>query len=205
MLEELEILINKIQAEYNKITELWCTESVFKNYNLSKSLAKQFSESELLKGVFEYVSFLNDKIYSFMVGFDNWDKNGSKVTSRVKARNSIAYKIASYIVYHEGGEVPVKKCLNDLFGIRIILDGDYTHEQISEFVKSKFDNIKCICSNKQEYIATHIYFKYPKQNRAFQWELQIWLSKYEHSNKVSHNKYKQDYVNWEKRFLKEEI
>lgn len=41
----------------------------------------------------------------------------SSVTSRVKAQNSIEYKIDNYCNNHENGKIPLKKCMNDLLGI----------------------------------------------------------------------------------------
>ncbi|MDE5722348.1 MAG: hypothetical protein K2I30_06415 [Clostridia bacterium] len=199
MLEELKHLVIKIQREYNRISELWLSECEDKEYNLNKSLIKQIESSSLLDSVFDYTSFLNDNIFDFNLSLNNWKENNSEVSTRVKARNSILFKIGNYqLPIHQNGEIPVKKCLNDLFGIRIIFDGDYSHEVISKYIKKEFKELKCICSDKQEYIATHIYFKKKGASKIFQWELQVWLKNNEINNKVSHNKYKQSYVKWEK-------
>ncbi len=48
----------------------------------------------------------------------------------------------------------------------------------------------------QKYKATHIYFK--EDNFNFQWELQVWNEIDEINNINSHERYKQDYVKWEK-------
>lgn len=72
---------------------------------------------------------------------------------------------------------------------------ELSSEQIMELVKNKFNNLKCIDASKQNYKATHIYFK--QDNYNFQWELQIWNKKDEFSNINSHEKYKQNYVRWE--------
>ena len=114
----------------------------------------------------------------------------------VKNRNSIEYKIKNYIENHENGKITINKCLNDLFGIRIICKDQIDFSQINHLVKEKYDKLKCIDSSKIEYKATHIYFK--QSNFEFQWELQIWNEDDEINNIRSHEKYKQDYVRWEK-------
>ena len=55
---------------------------------------------------------------------------------------------------------------------------------------------KCIKSYRKDYKATHIYFR--QGNFNFQWELQIWNKEDEINNINSHEKYKQDYIKWEK-------
>lgn len=83
-----------------------------------------------------------------------------------------------------------------MFGIRIIFAEEITNNQITNLIQNKFKDLKCIDSSKQEYKATHIYFK--QDNFNFQWELQVWNKIDEINNINSHEKYKQDYVKWEK-------
>ncbi len=108
---------------------------------------------------------------------------------------TIEFKIENYIKNHENGKVPISKCFNDLFGIRIICNKELSFAEVSNLVNTKYNNLKCIDSSKNEYKATHIYFK--KDNYAFQWELQVWNKQDEANNINSHEKYKQDYVKWE--------
>ena len=76
-------------------------------------------------------------------------------------------------------EEPINKCFNDLFGVRIIFNYDFSFDDINnvfEKIKSDYDiNLKCIDSSKKDYVATHIYFKIDNYN--FPWELQIWSKK----------------------------
>lgn len=58
------------------------------------------------------------------------------------------------------------------------------------------ERYRCIDSSKGEYRATHLYFR--DGNYTFPWELQIWGSCDEKSNLISHKKYKQEYITWEK-------
>ena len=128
--------------------------------------------------------------------FKQFNTKKAKVNARVKNRNSIEYKIKNYIENHENGKITINKCLNDLFGIRIICKDQIDFSQINHLVKEKYDKLKCIDSSKIEYKATHIYFK--QSNFEFQWELQLWNEDDEINNIRSHEKYKQDYVIWEK-------
>ena len=93
--------------------------------------------------------------------------------------------------------MPINKCCNDLFGIRIIIKEDYSLEEIINHVKACYPDLKVIDSSKNEYKAIHVYFS--ENNYSFPWELQIWTEKYEMKNLNSHKKYKQGYTIWEER------
>ena len=128
--------------------------------------------------------------------FKQFNTDNIKVNTRAKARNSIEYKIENYTRNHEMGKIPINKCFNDLFGIRMICPEKFEYYEIEKFVKAKY-KLKCIDSSKIEgYRAIHIYFK--QNNFSFQWELQIWSKEDEFNNIISHEKYKQDYIRWEK-------
>lgn len=197
MLNELENLIHFIQNEYIIFNEEWKNSIYYTKINLKNNLIIDLTNNEeMLNAVFNYREFINENNIRLLLDFKQFNTEKSKVNIRTKAKNSIEYKIKNYIENHEDGKIPINKCLNDLFGIRIICTNPIEKNQISELVKSKFKNIKCIDSSKQNYKATHIYFK--EDNFNFQWELQIWNKKDEVNNINSHEKYKQDYVKWEK-------
>lgn len=121
----------------------------------------------------------------------------NEVNSRVKAQNSIEYKIYNYITEkHEYGEVALNKCFNDLYWIRIIFKNDVEYNVIKKFIDEKYKGtLKCYNVSKGDYVATHVYFK--EDNYSFQWELQIWNKSNYKSNIISHEHYKQDYTKWE--------
>jgi hypothetical protein len=201
MLEELGLLIDKIMLEHKRISEKWKAQTCFMNINMASHYVNQIISLNLIDNILLYTSFLNDNLCEFNLSFGKWDKNNSSVSTRVKARNSILYKIDNYNKNHENGLIPINKCLNDLFGIRIILKDEYTYSEIDEYIKEHYPKLKCIKADKMEYVATHIYFKY--DNYTFQWELQVWSKSREQTNKNSHSKYKQDYVLWEERTKEE--
>ena len=197
MFEELEKLIDFIQSEYIEFNKKWKESNYYSKINLRNNLVCDLLDNELiLEAIFNYREFINESNIQLIMDFKQFNTENSKVNVRTKTKNSIEYKIKNYIENHENGEIPIDKCLNDLFGIRIIMNKRLTYNQIVEFIRTKYKNLKCIDSSKKEYKATHIYFK--QDNFNFQWELQIWNKEDENNNINSHEKYKQDYVKWEK-------
>lgn len=91
------------------------------------------------------------------------------------------------------GKVPVNKCFNDLFGVRIILEYPMSFSAILSFVEDAYHGkYKCIDSSNLDYKAVHVYFK--ENNDFFQWELQVWNRCDVSANLSSHKKYKQRYT-----------
>ena len=197
MLEDLSDLIIKIQSTYNDISDRWMNNTNYKKYNLAKKQVRQIYECGLIQTIKDYKAFLTDNLISFNLELISWSASGVKINTRIKNQNSIEYKIQNYIKNNENGTTRVNKCLNDLFGARIILKNNYSIAEIRDFVKEKFPDLKCIDSKKQEYTAVHIYFK--STNYTFQWELQVWTEYNEKNNLKSHKKYKEEYALWEKR------
>ena len=196
MIEELENLIEFIQKEYREITEKWENSIYYSKINWKNTLVFNLLENkELLDAIICYRDFINENIIQLLMDFKQFNTDTAKVNIRAKAKNSIEYKIENYIKNHENGKVPVNKCFNDLFGIRIICSDEMSNEQITKMINTKYKHLKCIDSSKKEYKATHIYFK--KDNYTFQWELQVWNISDEKNNIKSHERYKQDYVRWE--------
>ena len=196
MIEELEKLIEFIQKEYNELTNKWENSEYYSKVNWKNTLVCNILEDkELLDTIISYRDFINENIIPLLMDFKQFNTDTAKVNIRAKAKNSIEYKIENYIKNHENGEVPINKCFNDLFGIRIICSNKIENEQIMQLINTKYKNLKCIDSSKKEYRAIHVYFK--KDNFTFQWELQVWNKVDEINNIRAHEKYKQDYVRWE--------
>lgn len=197
MLDELENLISFIQNEYIQFNAKWQNSDYYFKFDLKNNLIVDLSENEqMLNTIFNYREFINENNIQLLLDFKRFNTKNAKVNIRTKAKNSIEYKIKNYIENHENGKIPINKCLNDLFGIRIICAEKMGYAQITELIKYKFKNLKCIDSSKQDYKATHIYFR--QGNFNFQWELQVWNREDEMNNINSHEKYKQDYIKWEK-------
>ena len=197
MFEELDRLINFIQKEYIEFNEKWQKSNYYYKFNLKNNLVCDLLNNEMmLETIFNYREFINENNIQLLMDFKQFNSEISKVNIRTKTKNSIEFKIKNYNDNHENGKIPIEKCLNDLFGIRIICSQKLNYEEIINFIKEKHKKLKCIDSSKKDYKATHIYFK--QDNFNFQWELQIWNKEDEINNINSHEKYKQDYVKWEK-------
>lgn len=196
MLEELDKLIDFIQTEYIDFTTKWEQSNYYSKINLKNTVVCDILENKvLLDAIINYREFINENNIQLVLDFKQFTTEKSKVNIRTKAKNSIEYKIKNYMENHENGKVPINKCFNDLFGIRIIVKDGLTYNEIENLITNKYSNLKCINSSKKDYKATHIYFK--KNNFSFQWELQVWNKIDEINNIESHERYKQDYVRWE--------
>lgn len=194
--DDLKDLIDYVQTEYSEITNEWLCGADAK-INLKKSQVSDVDvDGTIYKSILDYVQLLNERSASITLQLSS--VCASRVTARVKAQNSIEYKIQSYKTdRHESGRVPINKCINDLLGIRIILDFPLTFEEIYSFIEATYPGkYRCINSSKLDYKAVHLYFK--GSNHSFPWELQIWNQCDVESNFASHQKYKQEYTTWEK-------
>lgn len=195
MLEDLGKLIIAIQRNYDCVCNIW-NKSVEKPINLKKKMVIDARKNvDILNTIWQYRALVNDELSNIMFDLYSLDLNKSSITSRVKAQNSIDFKLENYYSNHENGEIPLKKCMNDLLGIRIIINEDFSYQEVKEYMNEFFPKYKCIDSSKMSYIATHIYFE--NGNSFFPWELQVWTKKDEKNNFLSHKEYKQDYTRWE--------
>lgn len=194
--DDLKRLIDYINSAHQQITRIW-NEQTTDRVNLSKCCVSDIAlDGTIYKNIADYVKLLNEKSSTILLELSSLCS--CQVTARVKTQNSIELKIQNYnSSTHEYGKVPVNKCINDLFGVRIILSSVLSHDEILNFINETYGGkYKCINSSKLEYKATHIYFK--EDNYSFQWELQIWNIKDQESNFESHRKHKQAYTTWEK-------
>ncbi|WP_455683245.1 hypothetical protein [Thomasclavelia sp.] len=215
-----EKIIEIIEAIYEKyslsVTACKIKASNIKNYNvLRKYNLKNKKVKHVIDDItdininstedvfdFEFLELLklyNTHLVYFTLMFNfRLDESKFEYAQRIKADNSIFSKLATYrtSVRHQFGEIPLNKCINDLFGMRIIVkNGNIDYNIIENYCNMHVPKIKFINSSKFDYHAYHVYFRI--DNFSFPWELQIWEKKYEQSNRDSHAKHKQDYVQWE--------
>ena len=200
-MNELTELINYIYEKYIFISNEWSESDKYSIINMQKLRVDDiYNNQELLDVVFNYRNFINEYAFELMNSIQALNGN---ISCRVKALNSIQFKIENYKKNHEDGKVAIRKCLNDLFGIRIILQDDLNYESIKRYVDDKFPLLKCNIKQKDNYFAVHIYFG-NDDNTKFQWELQIWSEKFKKNNYISHAKYKQEYTKWENENIRED-
>ena len=205
--KNLETLIAKINTAHAEISYRWEKSDDYVKINLARKyvidIFRSSSVSDLLDIIFKYRNFLCSESLNFGL-----ELSSLGYEFRVKNQNSIESKLAVYM--HKGeeaghalnGEIPLIKCVNDLFGARYILkDKDGSLQDVFDWLKIKYPKLRITDSSKNDYKAIHVYFK--QNNTTFPWDLQIWKQSDAAANKESHKKYKQDYTNWEKESKKE--
>lgn len=195
-MNELIELIKVVQLKYDFVSESWKNSSEYKPLHMKKVRVEDiYKDESFLLYVLSYRIFINNNVSDVVSSIQQLQLK-SIINSRVKAYNSIQSKIQSYANNHENGKIPLKKCLNDILGLRIILDTPINYIKIRKFIEKSFPRLKCIERNIDEYYAVHIYFG-NEDNYKFQWELQIWDKEHEKTNLDSHARYKQNYTRWE--------
>ena len=197
-LSELEILLKDVYEIYQKVCKDW--EYRYKIYNQSKYTVKDMlNDIKKLLDVFTYRDFLNNDEMLKIIQVSNLN---NVAHSRVKQYNSIIYKVANYYtkkIKGEFGTMSINKCLNDVFGLRVITEVDFNFQDVKDLIQKKFPKFKCINSSKGDYRAIHIYVK--QDNFHYFWEVQLWYKGDEKKNHESHKKHKQEYTKWEKLFV----
>lgn len=76
----------------------------------------------------------------------------NKITARIKQLNSVEYKIHRYVTGNLKGKVPIHKCFNDLFGIRIIINADFSHEDLKGHLLNTHPEFKVTNATKNGYV-----------------------------------------------------
>lgn len=159
-----------------------------------------YFNQEYISSLNDYCNSLNDVFNSPFYEFLDWPFESR---SRIKDPDSRLSKIIHYrLVKNEKGRISINKCLNDLLGFRIIVNGfDHTDES-RELLNRKLNelNIKIHNSSKLNYKATHIYFS-NGNNKCYPWEMQIWDKNDVKNNLDSHLLHKQGYTNWAENFM----
>lgn len=195
--DNLKNLIDYLHSSYTEIARNWMLGD-YPKINIKKFLVSDIDNNEIIyKSIMKYIELLNDQTPDVVLQFPFICSY--VVRSRIKAQNSIEYKIKNYkTADHNFGKIPIKKCLNDLFGVRITLDPpSLDFEQILSFIDETYQGkFRYYDASKGDYRAIHLYIK--ENNKTFPWELQIWNKCDAQKNVKSHMIYKQAYTTWEK-------
>lgn len=196
-MDEIYRLIDYINSKHEEINDLWKNSDEYYPLNMKSCKVHDIYINEnLLFYIFNYRNFISENTINVVDDIQNLSLINT-VDTRVKALNSIQDKIEKYENKKEKGKIAVKKCLNDIYGLRIIIEDNISYEDIHRYIIDKYNKLKCIVAYRNEYKAVHIYFG-DNDNKNFQWELQIWKKKDKKNNLDSHYKYKQEYTKWEK-------
>lgn len=152
----------------------------------------------------EFQRFTMEYLNKFNTTIKNIDLNihGVSFSCRVKNLNSIYCKINRDNEKHEG-KIPIYKCLNDLLGIRLIIDDSFDYDKLMKFIKEAFINCRFLDASKNGYIANHLYIKV--DNFSFPFEIQFWKKENAIKNKELHKIYKQSYIYVENSMKEKEV
>ena len=105
---ELEKLISLIQQQYAVVNDTWLRSEDYFPINMKINRVDDvYKDDVLLLHIFKYRMFINDNIAD-MVELIQKQNFLNAVSSRVKAVNSIQFKIENYEFNHENGKIPLK-------------------------------------------------------------------------------------------------
>lgn len=159
--------------------------------NLKKTYVSQCEfDSEFNQTIFKYLNGISDFMLDSDELFAFQTVQYGKFRSRTKTMESVYAKIHHYAQREifDGGAA-INKCLNDLFGSRIILPS--IREHLEQILNILYELRKDGCiwryyvrDKGDGYFAIHCYFR--EDNYKFPWELQIWDCDDENSNMESH-------------------
>lgn len=116
---------------------------------------------------------------------------------RVKDSTSMINKLQHYAYLSDvksEGKKFLMKCLNDLFGCRIVCNLDTNLDKIEKWLQDhkRIQNgsqITYYYRDVQGYQGLHCYIKYYQRNLTLPWEIQFWDSKNEITNYQLHEKH----------------
>jgi len=106
---DLTKLIELIQNEYNKINQVWLKNNNYFPLNMKKyKVDDVYKNKSLLLHMLNYRNFINEYAFYLTTSIQSLNVN-TIINSRVKALNSIQFKIDNYERNHENGKIPLKK------------------------------------------------------------------------------------------------
>lgn len=196
MYGRLRQTIEAIQQDCIKNNEKFLTRRTDQvKINLSKSISLVTASNSFFKMFVDYIEFLNNEYLTSDSFFNLTISEGLR--SRVKLKESALLKLKKYQNKElESGSLSMNKCLNDLIGMRLILN---KIEGNASSVRSELDELKqqkiisrWYFREDGEYRGYHCYFK--ANNNSFPWELQIWDTKWEIKNLNEHQRHEAEKV-----------
>lgn len=178
--------IENIISEINQI-HLEFSEYVFEY--LDSINLKKHSDADL-EHVLKYRLHLHESINDYLMKASFID---SSFVYRVKTSESIIDKIGRF--QRKEDSYPVNKWMNDIFGIRIIIEDEMVSEVLVnlECWKEAYSLQKFYERDKEGYKGIHLYFK-NNSNFYYPWEMQIWKKSDVEGNIESHRKHKRNFI-----------
>ena len=204
--ERITDLLVKVFSIYNEIDNSLVINGVA--VNMKKELVRRISldnDVDFYFGFFsavdKYRTVLKESVIP-KIGDIIANEERLYIENRIKNVNSLSSKLYQYIqVKDEKGDVPINKCVNDIYGLRVEIPirSISKIKKMIERIKAR-ENLICkiIDSSKNGYRAVHLYLF--KDNRSLRWEIQFWPLKFDAKNRDSHARHKQFYTKWESSF-----
>lgn len=198
VIEELILDINELHINFHSNGD----NQIKHHINFSKrQINHLYIENKLSNDFFSYVTAYKHAMSRLMNSIDADDLidnyNSLRLRMRIKEWSSLEEKIERHNNGPTEGKIPIQKCINDIFGLRIISDKDYRNhkdfDQMCERLKKEKVIFRYYTRNDDEYHGIHLYFK-GKSNLYLPWELQIWYDGHEENNYQSHHQHKQGYL-----------
>lgn len=201
MNEEILEQINSFVNAYNVFEKQWFTHLQnreirkvnFKRVRVRELDMSKTSGLEMMKIINEYRNLLalfNPSTFSVALATDGIRRN------RVKEKLSISQKVEKFILREKDNPKRfsyVIKCLNDIFGARIIIQQINDFNELAEAIQKAVPYVRVTNACKDTgYKAVHVYTR-PAAG-SLPWELQIWQESDEEKNILLHAKYKQEYI-----------
>lgn len=189
-LDVLEQLINYLHDLYVSFNNEFYKNKEYEQFNFKRFTVSQAKNNLYFNNVLlkDYIKELHN-FYNEYVDFTAYYAKGCEIRSRIKFMPTIQKKLLQFSNRSETeGSFVIKKSLNDLFGIRVILDNINQSYDILEHQLDRYKSQNLISRyyyrNEGDYKGTHCYFQ--DSNRHFPWELQIWDHKDKIDNVNSH-------------------
>lgn len=187
-------LVNDILEIHENIEKSWLdylNKESIKTINFNSVKVYEISQdNETLAYIRRYINFINKQAALITPCFDYSILD----RTRVKDPLSVKQKLESYCNKKEKGRIKTHKCLNDLFGFRVVVDDPIDCEILTKELQEIFPS-EIIITNSSKldgYKAVHVYT--PAANGHFKWELQIWDRESYDLNISLHESHKRKYI-----------
>ena len=132
-MEKINEVIKTILSMYNTINNKWKSSENYIKINQRKNQVIDIVlNPEIMENIIKYREFVNNEVSYIEYRLQIF--NNLNITSRVKQKNSIESKIWHYIFKKTNGKSSMNKCINDIYGIRIIVDDSINYEDIQKLI-----------------------------------------------------------------------
>jgi len=207
--DHLELAIIRINQTYNSLSAEYTGET----FNFRKEKVKNLIDENLIIKTSCKIIFNDYRNHLFInqnllieLNLDlenilfNPNEEVYRINQRIKAPNSINEKILRYCRKKEQGNIPLIKCLNDFYGIRIVF---YNLWENKDCIINKLESLKrnktirkYYIRNDGSYIGIQVTVN-SNDNYRFPWEIQIWDKSNFNKNMISHDSHKEmtEYTN----------